>query len=124
MDWNLVRYFFQDVLIWTAIAVVAYFVLYRWLRALVTRTRFEADNIVLRIIRLPLIAAIIASGFVSAFRELKFPEPYPSLVTNIYVVILIAATVYFVWRIVSEVILRWLNNRATETESRIDDLVV
>jgi small-conductance mechanosensitive channel len=98
--------------------------LFRWLRAIVSWTPFDADNIILRIIRVPLIIGIFAYGFVSAFRVLQLPEPYPTVVTNIYVVSLIAATVFFFWRIVSEVILRWLTNRATETETRVDDLVV
>src|SRR5215218_5071792 len=103
MDWNVVLNFFREVVIWSFIGVVAYFVLFRWLRTLVGRTSFDADNIILRIIRVPLIIGIFAYGFVSAFRVLQLPEPYPSIVTNIYVVSLIAATLFFFWRIVSEV---------------------
>jgi small-conductance mechanosensitive channel len=79
---------------------------------------------VLRIVRVPLIAAIFAYGFVSAFEELHLPEPFGSLVTNIYVVTLIGATVYLVWRIIKEVVLRWLSSHANETESKLDDLVI
>jgi small-conductance mechanosensitive channel len=124
MDFNTIFNFFKDLIIWTVIGVIAYFLLFQWLRLLVARTRFEADNIVLRIVRVPLIAAIVAYGFVSAFDELRLPEPYGSLVRNIYVVILIGATVYLVWRIVKEVILRWLGNHAAETDTRVDDLVI
>jgi MscS family membrane protein len=124
MDGTVIFNFVREILIWTAIGILAYFVLFRWLRGLAGRTRFDADNIVLRIVRIPLISGIIAYGFVSAFRELKLSEPYPTVITNIYVVILIAATMFFIWRIISEVILRWLTNRATETETRLDDLVV
>src|SRR4051812_11232816 len=124
IDWAIVGNFFLDLIIWTAIAVILYFILYRWLRVLVSETRFQADNIVLRIVRLPMIAAIIAYGFVSAFQDLRLPEPYPTVVRSIYFVVIIAATVYLVWRITSEVILRWLRNRVSETDSRVDDLVV
>ncbi|MEO8288438.1 MAG: mechanosensitive ion channel domain-containing protein [Chloroflexota bacterium] len=121
---NYIFDFVRDVVIWTSVAVIAYLVLFQWLRIFVNRTRFEADNIVLRIIRLPLIAAIVAYGFVSAFRELPLTEPVHDAVTNIYVVILIAAAVYLLWRVLKEVVLRWLVKRAGETETRVDDLVV
>jgi small-conductance mechanosensitive channel len=123
-NWTIVAAFFGDLIIWTVIAVVAYFILFRGLRSLVGKTRFEVDNIVLRIVRIPLLVAIVAYGFVNAFRELRCPEPYGSLGTNAYVVTLIAAGVYLVWRIVREVVLRWLTNHAAETESRVDDLVI
>lgn len=124
MSWNVVFNFFREVVIWSLIGVLAYFILFRWLRALVYRTRFDADNIVLRIVRVPIIIGIFAYGFVSAFRVLQLPEPYPSIVTNVYVICLIAAFLFFFWRIISEVVLRWLTNRASETESRVDDLVL
>lgn len=118
--WN----FLTTLVIWTLIALLAYLVLFHWLRTLVTRTKFDADNIALRIIRLPLIVAIIGYGIVHAFQQLELTAGTASFLQNAYVVTLIAAIAFLGWRIVKEVVLRWLAARASETDSKVDDLIV
>ena len=88
------------------------------------RTRFDADNVVLSTIRVPLIVGIIAYGLVQALEQLSLAAPATQIIRSAFVVTLIAAISYLGWRIIKEVILRWLSSRATDTESRIDDLVV
>jgi MscS family membrane protein len=116
--------FLIDLIGWTLVAAVAYLLLFRGLRSLSGRTRTEADNIVLRTIRLPLIVAIIAYGMVSALRELDLPPIVAGFIRDTYVVILIAAGTFLAWRILKEVIIRWLAFRSSETEGRLDDLIV
>jgi small-conductance mechanosensitive channel len=118
--WN----FLVTLVIWTLIALLAYLVLFQWLRTLVVRTRFDADNIALRTIRVPLIVAIIGYGIVSALQQLELTSSTALFLENTYVVTLIAAIAYLGWRIIKEVVLRWLSQRAAETDSKIDDLVV
>jgi small-conductance mechanosensitive channel len=118
--WN----FITTLLIWAAIAILAYLILFRWLRTFVARTRFDADNIALRTIRAPLIAAIIAYGIVHALQQLELTASTALFFQNAYVVSLIAAIAFLGWRIVKEVVLRWLTARAADTDSRVDDLVV
>lgn len=116
--------FLIELVVWSIIALVVYLLLFQWLPVLLGRTRFEADNVVLRTIRLPLFVAIIAYGAVHALRQLALDNAIISFIENAFAVTLIAATVFLIWRIIKEVILRWLVSRAAETESRVDDLVV
>lgn len=118
--WN----FLATLAVWALIALLTYLILFRWLRILVARTRFDADNIALRTIRVPLIVGIIAYGLVSALQQLELTATTALFFQNAYVVILIAAVAYLGWRIVKEVILRWLTAHAADTDSRVDDLVV
>lgn len=113
-----------SLLLWTAIAVLAYLILFHWLRTAVGRTRFDADNVVLSTIRVPLIIAIVAYGLVQALDQLTLVASVTQFIRNAYVVTLIAAGAYLGWRIIKEVILRWLVRRSTETDSRVDDLIV
>ena len=124
MTWEELGNFGLTLILWAAVAVLAYLLLFHWLRTLVGRTRFDADNVILSTIRVPVIVAIVAFGIVQALDQLPLVAPATHIVRNTYVVILIAATSYLGWRIVKEVILRWLSRRATDTDSRIDDLIV
>ena len=124
MTWEQLLAFGISLILWGAVAALAYLLLFHWLRLLVGRTRIDADNIVLSTIRVPFIMAIAAFGLVQALDQLPLVAPATHIVRNAYVVILIAAVSYLAWRIIKEVILRWLSSRATDTESRIDDLIV
>lgn len=124
MSWEELFNFFVALMLWTAIAVLAYLLLFQWLRTLVGRTRFDADNVVLSTIRVPFIVAIVAYGVVQALDELPLVAPVTHIVRNAYVITLIAAASYLGWRIIKEVLLRWLSRRASETDSRADDLIV
>jgi small-conductance mechanosensitive channel len=79
---------------------------------------------VLRTIRVPIFAAVLAYGLVSALEELALPRWLDIAITNLYLVVLTAAGFYLAWRILKEVVLRWLRRRADETENRLDDLLV
>ncbi|HET9493804.1 MAG TPA: mechanosensitive ion channel domain-containing protein [Chloroflexia bacterium] len=116
--------FIIQLLVWAVIAVAAYALLFHLLRNLAGRTRFEGDNIVLRTVRLPLFIAVLAFGLVSVFEELRLSPEAALFVRNSYVVALIAAGTFLAWRIVKEVVLRWVAVRAAETENRVDDLIV
>jgi small-conductance mechanosensitive channel len=116
--------FVIQLVVWAAIAVAAYALLFHLLRNVAGRTRFEGDNIVLRTIRLPLFIAVLAFGVVSVFDELRLSPEASAFVRNSYVVALIGAGTFLAWRIVKEVVLRWVAVRAAETENRVDDLIV
>ena len=116
--------FVIQLIVWAAIAVAAYALLFHLLRNLAGRTRFEGDNIVLRTVRLPLFIAVVAFGVVTVFEELRLSPEAAAFVRNSYVVALIAAGTFLAWRIVKEVVLRWVAVRAAETENRVDDLIV
>ncbi|HUP28509.1 MAG TPA: mechanosensitive ion channel domain-containing protein [Chloroflexia bacterium] len=116
--------FLLTLIVWTGIAVLAYWLLFHLFRRLVGQTRTDADNIVLRTVRVPLFIAIVAYGLVTAISELGLRPNIGFVVGRLYTIVLIAVGFYLAWRIVKEVILRWLTRHSAETEIKIDDLLV
>ncbi len=116
--------FLLTLVVWLGLALLVYVLLFQALRTLVGRTRSDADNVVLRTIRVPVFVAVLAYGLVSALEELALPRWLDIAINNLYFVVLTAAGFYLAWRIVKEVVLRWLKRRAEESENRLDDLLV
>jgi len=121
---NALLSFLLTLLVWTAIAALAYWLLFHLLRRLVGQTRTDADNVVLRTVRVPVFVAIVAYGLVTAISELGLRPNIGLIVNRLYTIVLIAVGFYLAWRIVKEVILRWLERHSSETEIKIDDLLV
>lgn len=109
---------------WGLVASAAWWLLFRIFRALSWETRTDIDNIVLRTVRTPLFAAITAYGLVDALHELRLGDNFDSAVRSVYAVVMVIVFFYLAWRITKELLLKWLKNRALETESRVDDLLV
>lgn len=124
MTWGELVDFSYALLFWAAVAALAYLLLFHWLRALVGRTHMDTDNVILRTVRVPFIVAISAFGIVQALDQLPLVAPATHIIRITYIVVLIAAGSYLGWRIIKEIILGWLSQRATDTDSRVDDLVV
>ncbi|HEX8218329.1 MAG TPA: mechanosensitive ion channel domain-containing protein [Chloroflexia bacterium] len=110
--------------VWTAIGAIAYWLLFPLGKALVSATRTEYDNLVLRAIRAPLFVAIVAYGVVAALDEVPLGPDFSLLLHRLYAVVVVAVVFYLAWRIIREFLLRWLAHRALETESNVDDLMV
>ena len=116
--------FVLTLVVWTGIAALAWWLLFKVLRTLTGRTRTQADDILLRAVRVAVFVAIIAYGAVSALQELELDPGLALIISNLYYVVLIAAVFYLAWRIVREVVLRWLAAHAEETETRLDDMLL
>jgi small-conductance mechanosensitive channel len=121
---NAVLGFLLTLVVWLGLALLAYVLLFQVFRTIAGRTGSQADNIVLRTIRVPIFVAVLAYGLVSALQELSLPRWLDTAISNLYAVTLTGAGFYLAWRIIKEVVLRWLRRRADETENRLDDLLV
>ncbi len=110
--------------VWAAIAALAYWLLFPLGRMLVSSSRTEFDNVVLRTVRMPIFVSIVAYGLVSALDEVPLGPDFSLLLHRLYAVVVVAVVFYLAWRIVREFLLRWIAARAAETESSVDDLMV
>ncbi|MDQ3930833.1 MAG: mechanosensitive ion channel family protein, partial [Chloroflexota bacterium] len=111
-------------LLWAAIAALAYWLLFPLGRMVVSSTRNEFDNMVLRAVRVPLFVAIVTYGLVQALDEVPLGHEFSLLLHRLYAVVVVAVVFYLAWRVIREFLLRWLAYRAQETESNVDDLFV
>jgi hypothetical protein len=91
---NALLSFLLTLLVWTAIAALAYWLLFHLLRRLVGQTRTDADNVVLRTVRVPVFVAIVAYGLVTAISELGLRPNIGLIVNRLYTIVLIAVGFY------------------------------
>src|SRR6476469_3822791 len=116
--------FMVTLALWLAIAALTYWLLFVVLRQVVGRTKTDADNLVLRTIRIPVFVAVAAYGFVAATNELNLRPNIGAVIDRLYFAVIIAAAAYLIWRIIKEVLLRWLGRRAEESETKLDDMLL
>ncbi len=127
-DWqfldNPLGEFLFTALIWILIACIAYVLLTYILKWAVHRMPGEVDDIVLGIVRRPLLILLIAFGITNSLRALQLPADLTAWVERLLLSAEIIVGAYVVWRIVHDVFLYYGQQLAIQTESRIDDILV
>src|SRR3954447_21151637 len=103
--------FMVTLVLWLGIAALTYWLLFVVLRQVVGRTKTDADNLILRTIRVPVFVGVAAYGFVAATNELNLRPNIGEVIDRVYFAVIIASAAYLIWRIVKEVLLRWLGKR-------------
>lgn len=116
--------FAATALAWIIIAVIAYVLLTYVLRWLTHQLPGEVDDIVLGIVRRPLLILLIAFGIINSLRVLDLPAPFTAWVERILISAEIIVGAYVVWRIVHEVVIYYGMQWAVRTENRLDDIVI
>ncbi len=116
--------FFGTLLLWLVAAAAVYWLLFRVLRVFTGRTNNTMDNTVLRSVRVPLVVSIAAFGLVSALDRLNLDPAISVAVNRVYWVVLVVTSTLLCWRILREVVIRWLKVKAAETDSHVDDVLV
>lgn len=121
---NPVGEFFITALAWVGIAVVAYIFLTYILRWVTHQLPGEVDDIILGIVRRPLLMLLIAFGIINSLRVLQLPAPFTEWVERILLTAEIIVGAWVVWRMVHDVILFYGHQWAVKTETRLDDIVI
>lgn len=111
-------------LAWVVLAFVAYILLTYVLRWVTERMPGEVDDIILGIVRRPLLLLLVAFGIINSLRALQLPAPFTEWVERILLSAEIIVAAYVVWRIVHEVILYYGQQWALHTENRLDDIII
>jgi len=121
---NIYGSFLATVLAWVVIAIVAYFIFSYALRWLTRRIPGEIDDIILGIVRKPLLVLIIVFGTVNSLECLQLPETTVALLERIFNTILVVIVAYFFWRVIKDVVVYYGESWARKTESRVDDIII
>ncbi len=121
LDNNLGR-FATQVFLWFVVGLVALGFL--WVFGLVASfTQSDLDDILLGIIRMPLLAAILIYGVTKSFEELDFPLEAQESVDTIVGVVLIVLFIWVGYKIFKGIIITYGKELAKKTESEIDDIL-
>ena len=106
------------------LAALAY-VLLTFIIPLVTRrTRHEIDDIIVGVLRLPLPIIVLLSILATTVPLSNLPEGSVYIVTRVIVVLLIISITYVLLKLFSQVVTRYAEEYAKQTETNLDDILV
>lgn len=116
--------FFANVFAWIVIAAAAYILLTYVLRWVTHQLPGEVDDIILGIVRRPLLILLIAFGIINPLRVLQLPAPFTEWVERLLLSAEVIVAAWVIWRIVHDVILYYGQQWALKTETRLDDIII
>ena len=116
--------FLLDILLWSIIVLVVFFASERVFKKIARRTKTRLDDIVLGIIRKPILILLILLGVVESLDVLDLPTGLFELLSRIYYLVLVLVLTYVAYRIFRDVVIYYGKKYAEKTHTQIDDVVV
>jgi MscS family membrane protein len=116
--------FVATVIAWGLIALLAYLILRYGLKWLVHRIPGEIDDIILGILRGPLMISLISFGIINSLRILPMTSSAADLLGRVLGTVLTLALAFFLWRLIRNVFAYYGTSWARKTESRVDDIII
>lgn len=109
---------------WLGIGLFFYFVVDPLVHLATKRTKTELDDILLRILRMPVFLLIVIIGLVTSLEILDLD---PKLLANIetgYQIILIIIGAWMAYKIYDEIVLFYAKRIASKTDTELDDVLI
>jgi small-conductance mechanosensitive channel len=116
--------FLITALAWIGICFLAYLVLTYVLKAITRRLAGEVEDILLGILRKPIIILLISFGLVNTLETLPLHPGFMTFLGKLLQTILILVVLYLFWRLIKDVIIYYGKGWARKTESKIDDNLI
>lgn len=116
--------FIVNIVFWMVISFATYLLFFVVIRRIFRKIPGEIDDIVLSIVAKPFLICVILYGLVNSLEVFHFSQPLQYRLTHAANTVLIIIGTYIVYRIIKEVIIRFGQTWANNTDSRVDDIVV
>ena len=118
--------FLMDVLLWLGISFLIFAVLGPFVKALTKKTKTELDDIVLGIVRRPVLILIFTFGIVTSMWHLDayLPAIVIEYLGRIWGIIFLLVLLYVGWRLFKDLLIYYGKRIAAKTESKIDDILI
>lgn len=122
-DWGV---FLLDVAAWTGIAFLALVGLIPLLKRLGSKTRIRVADIVIRIVRTPLVLLIVLYGTLQSMSVLEeyLPSGLTDMLLKVYKVGLAIVLLYVAYKLFREVVIHLAKEVAKRTQTHLDDMLV
>ncbi|MEF8880161.1 MAG: mechanosensitive ion channel domain-containing protein [Candidatus Thermoplasmatota archaeon] len=101
---NPIGAFLLNIVIWIFIAFIVYFFVKKILHVFVRKTDTQIDDILIEIIRRPILLLIIAYGFLYSTLKLDIRIGFKATLGNIYSFIVVIVGVYVAYRVFDEIL--------------------
>lgn len=116
--------FIFSVLIWFGVGLIFYFVVDPLAHLFTRRTDSELDDILLRILRLPIFVLIVLIGSVSSIEILDLPGDIIANLEMTFQIVLIMIFAWIAYKIYDEVIIYLAKQYSKNTETELDDAMI
>jgi MscS family membrane protein len=112
------------ILIWLVVGGIEMGLVIPLLRRLASRTKTKYDDIILDIVRVPVMILIIMYGLVDSLSQLEMSAVTLALIFKVYYIGLILLLAYVGYRIFKGVLIVWMKDIASRTNTELDDILV
>jgi MscS family membrane protein len=125
-EWASNEYFVAAalILLWIGIALVITFVVDRYIKKWAKKTKTELDDIILGVLKTPLLLILISAGIVSALKIISAISGYMSYIDTAYQIILIFAVIWLIAKLYKALIGYYGKVFAKKTKSKVDDILM
>ncbi|MEE9236809.1 MAG: mechanosensitive ion channel family protein [Thermoplasmata archaeon] len=113
--------FVTSIAIWAVFAALAILVVTPFFRRYARKTETQLDDVVLRILRGPLIVILIAYGTIQSLAILQLPAETMNLLFLIYTALLVLLLTWLAYRIFKGVVIEFGRRAAAKTETPLFD---
>ncbi|NPA75044.1 MAG: mechanosensitive ion channel [Euryarchaeota archaeon] len=123
-DQNWVGQFIITVVFWLGIGLLTVFVIAPIVRKITEKTKTKIDDIIWKIIRVPIIVMLFLYGFVAAADLLPIGATALYYINKLYEITLILVITYLAYRIFHDLMLYEGKKLANRTASELDDILI
>lgn len=116
--------FILNIALWTIISLVLAFIIDPIVHHYTKKTKTEADDRFLQIVRTPFFLLLFIYGAISSLEILNINPSYLFTLSILYHTILILVVTWLVYRVYKDVILFYASEKAEETETELDDTLL
>ncbi|MBM4248748.1 MAG: mechanosensitive ion channel [Euryarchaeota archaeon] len=118
--------FLLDILGWVAISACVLVFLDPVVKSFTRRTKTEVDDIVLKIVRTPVLLMLFTYGAVSSLKDLDRYLPYVVIdwANRIWGIVFWLAVLYVAYKLFKDLLVYYGRKIAAKTESKLDDVLV
>ena len=116
--------FLINLIAWVLIALAVYQVSLYLIRYGTRRIPTRIDDLVIGIVRGPLLVLLVALGFVRSWERAFGPEGVATLFHRVYRGLLIILGAHVAWRVLYEIIIAYLKPVVQQSDSTADDIVI
>jgi small-conductance mechanosensitive channel len=123
---NIWGIFLLNVLAWLGISLIIVLFMDPVVKAATKKTKTEVDDIILRIIRTPILVLVFFYGVVSSLRilEKEIPEVLIDVLNSLYGVIAVLIIFYVAYKLFKDILVYYGELIAERTSSNIDNVVI
>lgn len=116
--------FAASMLIWIGLGLMVVFVVDPIVHVITRNTKTELDDILLRILRMPIFVLIVIYGTVNSLEILSLSRDSVVQIESAYKIILVIIGAYLAYKVYDEIVLYYAKNFASKTETELDDVLV